>query len=428
MPQSAPAFEPFHRRNLGRTMTRAEIAEDVAWYGGEDAYCDARAAAFAELDAESRSAANDNSPKSGAKPAAKGAPLPIVNPADWFGKPVPQREWFLEGLIPSRTVTILSGDGGVGKSLLALQIAAAAAMGVDTLGLSPKPGRVLYLGAEDDIDEFQRRLADIVVLHGRTLADLTDMLLVPMADRDALLAIPDGSGVIQPTANWNALKSRIAKHEPAFIVLDTSADLYGGDEIKRSQVRGFVGMLRALALETNAAVLLLSHPSVAGITTGTGSSGSTAWNNSVRSRLYLTAPTGDGTDSRQRTLTIKKSNYGEAGDGIKMRWQAGGFIADDGLPAADVAFVRQHQDTVFLDLLAKVNGTGQRVAPTKGTNYAPKIIAARPDAKGSTLKGLEEAMQRLMAAGTIKVIKVGPPSKGWQNLIITAADSPPDGN
>lgn len=378
--------------------------------------------------ARAHKAANDNDADNrlDATSPPPGGPLPIINPADWHGKPVPEREWFLQGLIPARTVTILSGDGGVGKSLLALQLAAASAMGVDTLGLSPKPGRVTYLGAEDDADEFHRRLFDIAANHQRTLADLSDLELIPMADRDALLAIPDSAGVIQPTPNWKAMRARISRHEPALIVLDTSADLYGGDEIKRAQVRGFVGMLRAMAIETGAAVLLLSHPSVAGMVSGSGSSGSTAWNNSVRSRLYLTVPTGDEADSRQRVLTVKKTNYGALGDGIKMRWHAGGFIPDDGLPAADVAFVKQHQDDVFLDLLAKVNRTGQRVAPTKGTNYAPKVIAARPDAKGASLRGLEDAMQRLMASGTIKVVKVGPPSKGWQNLIISAVDFGPD--
>ncbi|WP_192179046.1 AAA family ATPase [Mesorhizobium amorphae] len=90
----------------------------------------------------------------------------LINPADWHGKPVPRREWFIEDMIPMRQVTILNGDGGVGKSLLALQIAAASALSVDTLGLAPLARPVLYLGAEDGADEFQRRLADILSHHG----------------------------------------------------------------------------------------------------------------------------------------------------------------------------------------------------------------------------------------------------------------------
>ena len=41
-------------------------------------------------------------------------------------------------------------------------------------------------------------------------------------------------------------------------------------------------------MDLNAAVIILAHPSVDGIKTGRGYSGSTHWNNAVRSRLYFT--------------------------------------------------------------------------------------------------------------------------------------------
>jgi hypothetical protein len=66
-----------------------------------------------------------------------------------------------------------------------------------------------------------------------------------------------------------------------------------GNENDRAQARQFIGMLRGLAIRHECAVLLLSHPSVAGIASGGGSSGSTAWNNSVRSRLYLSRVVGN---------------------------------------------------------------------------------------------------------------------------------------
>jgi hypothetical protein len=36
--------------------------------------------------------------------------LPVIDPRDWQGKSVPERQWFVEGWIPDRTVTNLSGD------------------------------------------------------------------------------------------------------------------------------------------------------------------------------------------------------------------------------------------------------------------------------------------------------------------------------
>ncbi|HEV7339842.1 MAG TPA: AAA family ATPase [Bosea sp. (in: a-proteobacteria)] len=356
---------------------------------------------------------NDNDPA-----GAKGAPLPVICPADWHGKPVPQRQWFIEGLIPSRTVTILNGDGGVGKSLLALQIGAAASLGVDTVGLTPARGGVVYMGAEDEADEFHRRLADIVASHDRTLADLSEFRLVPMADRDALLAIPNKDGVMQPTQAWLSLRTIVARHTPQLLILDTSADLYGGDEIKRAQVRGFVAMLRSVAMEFDCAVLLLSHPSLTGMQSGSGSSGSTAWNNSVRSRLYLTRPTGEDADSNSRTLSVMKANYGETGAGLSLRWKDGTFVADVGMDAGDVAMVTKHHDDVFMAILAKLNAQGINVSASTGTTYAPSVFVKHSEAKGIKKDKLGDAMRRLMDAGRVRIVKEGPPTRQRSRLVV----------
>ncbi|WP_439496846.1 AAA family ATPase [Bosea sp. (in: a-proteobacteria)] len=360
---------------------------------------------------------NDNDPA-----GPKGAPLPVICPTDWHGLPVPQREWFIEGLIPTRQVTMLAGDGGVGKSLLGVQIAAAACLGIETLGLAPARCGVVYLGAEDEADEFHRRLADIVAAHGRTLADLVDFRLIPLADRDALLATPDPKGVMQPTSNFVSLDNHIARHRPGLVILDTSADLFGGDEIKRGQVRQFVAMLRGIAIKWKCAVVLLSHPSLSGMQTGAGTSGSTAWNNSVRSRIYLTRPDGKDVDPDIRVLKTMKANYGAVGDEMKLRWRAGAFVLDDGLPAAEIAFVNRAQDDAFVRLLRAVTRSGQVVAPTKGVNFAPKVLAARPDAAPYDERALEKAMHRLLADSTLKVVRHGPPSKRRQQLLVSADD------
>ncbi|MER9237260.1 AAA family ATPase [Mesorhizobium sp. M0622] len=315
-------------------------------------------------------AANDNDP------------LPFINPVDWQGMPVLTREWFLDGLIPRRQITILNGDGSVGRSLLALQIAAASAMGCETVGLRPMTSRVMYLGAEDESDEFHRRLAAITYEHQRSLSDMSDFRLLPMAGRDALLAVPNKASVMQPTENMVKLVEGLIEFRPGFLVLDTSADLFGGDEIKRNHVRQFIGMLRKPAIELDMAVLLLSHPSVAGMQTGTGSSGSTAWNNSARSRLYLTTASGDGADPDVRILTTMKANYGKKGGEIRMRWQEGVFALDDGKPSAVAGIISRRADETFKKLLSTFNRTGQTVSDLTGTNHAPAKMAKHTDAGG----------------------------------------------
>ncbi|WP_197057521.1 AAA family ATPase [Aureimonas altamirensis] len=350
--------------------------------------------------------------------AANDNNVPVINPADWHGKPIPSREWFIPNMVPMRQVTILSGDGGVGKSLLALQIAAAGAMSINTLGMEPQAGNTLYIGAEDEAEEFQRRLSDIAKSHGSDFAALPAMRLVSLADRDALLSIADRSGNMQPTSLWLGIEKYIRDDwQPRLVVLDTVADLFGGDEIKRGQVRQFIGMLRKLAIECDCAVVLLAHPSVQGMQSGTGSSGSTAWNNSVRSRLYLTK---DKDNDEIRILTTMKANYGKAGGEVRLRWQDGAFVLDDGKPSAAAGLLNKRADKVFLECLSEINRTGRRVSSSRSVTYAPSVIAGMPGATSLSKKTLEESMKRLFADEKIRVISEGPPSKSRERLVVVA--------
>jgi len=79
--------------------------------------------------------------------------------------------------------------------------------------------------------------------------------------------------------------------------------------------------------------VLVAHPSVDGIKTGRGYSGSTHWNNAVRSRLTFTSP--QKTDENQdfgldlRVLELSKSNRARRGAQIHVTWFDGRFITID---------------------------------------------------------------------------------------------------
>src|SRR5712671_2610736 len=155
--------------------------------------------------------------------------LPVIDPRDWQGKTVPERKWFVEGWIPDRTVTNLSGDGGSGKTEIILQLIAASSLQTQWFSKPVSAGPCLYYGAEDEADELHRRLETIVHCAGRQLSDLEGIRLIPMAGLDAVLAEPDRKGTLAVTTIFPKLEAEARALRPKLIVIDPSADVFGGD-------------------------------------------------------------------------------------------------------------------------------------------------------------------------------------------------------
>jgi RecA-family ATPase len=71
-----------------------------------------------------------------------------------------------------------------------------------------------------------------------------------------------------------------------------------------------------------------------------GTGGSTAWNNTMRSRMYLTKPERENDDDPlpdpdARILSRKKANYARAGEEIGLIWKNGVIRPVDGQARAD---------------------------------------------------------------------------------------------
>ena len=117
--------------------------------------------------------------------AARAAQMdpPFIRASTLAGKPVPDRRWIVEGWIPDRTVSLFGGDGGTGKSLVAQQLACSVALGLPWLGMATSTGPVIYVSAEDDLDELHRRLDAIARQAGKSAA-------LRRASRSAVSLIP----------------------------------------------------------------------------------------------------------------------------------------------------------------------------------------------------------------------------------------------
>lgn len=334
------------------------------------------------------------------------------------GKPVPTRQWLVPGMVPQKTVTLFSGDGGTGKSLLALQLAVAAVAGTSWIGKSVQQGSALLISAEDDDEELHRRLDDILQAEGRSYDEVAGLTLRSLAGEDALLAV-DSQIALMETTLFKELEQRAASDMPALIVIDTLADVYPANENDRAKVRQFVGILRGLALRQRCAVMLLGHPSLTGLNSGSGTSGSTAWHNSVRSRLYMSRIVQDGyePDTSKRVLSIKKQNYGETGSEIGMTWQDGVFVPDAVETSLDRLSGAAKAERVFLKMLRAFTEQGRRVNHAGAQTYAPKLFSEHPDSEGLTKRALKAAMEGLLAAGKVKIETEGPASRRVSYLV-----------
>lgn len=346
-------------------------------------------------------------------PSGERAPpeLEIIRASSLDGKPIPSRRWLVHQLIPEANVTLLGGDGGTGKSLLALQLCAAKAVGGEWLGYTLAQGKSVFLSAEDEIDELHRRLFDI----NPRLAELDDLLLVPVAGKDAILAVPESrDGLLRETPLFGTLKRLIESERPTLLVLDTLADLFGGDEIKKVQARQFIAMLRGLALDYDVAIVLLSHPSLSGIQSGSGRSGNVAWNNSVRSRLYFER---DGEDADLRVLETKKANRAAAGGKIFVRYVEGRFVRED--EQKRTGDLEREAKSVFLSLLKQFERENRMVSHSSTSgNYAPKIFAQHPNANSIGKTHFVKAMNTLFEERRIEIAEYGPPSRRCKKLAL----------
>jgi RecA-family ATPase len=354
--------------------------------------------------------------------------LPVFDAPSLAGVPVPERQWLVPGLIPACQVTGLNGDGGTGKSLLTLQLLVSTVIGRPWIGRPVTQGPALFLTAEDDRDEVHRRLADIVRESGIRFEDLQGLNICSLAGADAILAAPESrSNILLTTPLFAALNDLIADMRPAIVALDTLADLFGGEENQRTQSRQFIGLLRRIALRHRTTVLLLAHPSLSGMASGTGASGSTGWNNSLRSRLYferIRGQEGIEPDPDARVLRAVKNNYGRVGEEILVHWRGGVFVPDSVSPESLLAGhdANARAERVFLKMMAIFVAEHRgAVSHRPGSNYAPKLFADDMRAEGIRTKALKFAMDRLIAAKRIETVIEGPPSRLRFSLIISPA-------
>jgi RecA-family ATPase len=344
-------------------------------------------------------------------------------------RPAPQ-EWTVPDLIPANEVCLFSGAGGGGKSTIAFHLCCAHAIGATWLNWEPKQGPSFLVDCEDHLNVLWRRGASICDLYGTSFKALREgglHLLSRHGNPDNLFATADRANKLVPTTFYQQVLAEAAKIRPVQIVLASSANLFAGSEIDRSQVTQFVGMLNQLAVTSGGSVILISHPSLAGMANSSGISGSTGWHNTVRARMYLEgvkakqggtnngdpAEESEEIESDLRRLKFLKNQYGPAAEEVTLRWRNGMFlpptVATDFEKAARVA---EAEPILMTGLRKRMAAGGKLSGDDNARNYAPRVIAKEPEARKAkiTQGDLKAALEGLLGNGRIKVVEYGPPS------------------
>ena len=258
--------------------------------------------------------------------------------ATWGHTPPQPRQWLVDESLPAGRVALLTGEGGAGKSRLALQLAAGVASGGDNRqwiagangvlrfgsAVPPEGASVVFASWEDEPDEFYRRLHQISGKSAPwvTPQRLEKLRLVNMVGEGPIWAPAPGrhiSTLAEITATGERLRRQCEREDARLLVLDPLAAAYAADENARGLVRAFVSHWDAWGQANNCAILILVHPPKSA---GVYYAGSTDWQGAARALWTLQADAGrsSGVGPLIWKLDFIKGNYGPRVAALQVRW------------------------------------------------------------------------------------------------------------
>jgi len=317
----------------------------------------------------------------------------------------PERiEWLWHGRIPLGKLTVLDGDPGLGKSTIALDLAARVSTGRPMPGetITRPPAGVVLLSAEDGLADTIRPKLDAAGADPERVVAVTGVLA-----GDGIYRLP----TLPNDLPWIA--QEIGKISARLVIVDVfMAYLDGAVNAHRDQdVRGALAQLAAVAEQTGAAFLVLRHLNKsaggAAIYRGGGSIGIVG---AARSALLVGR---DPADEARLVLAVNKSNLAPIAPSLAYR------IVDSG----GVGRVEWEGVTSLTasQLLAAPVDDGERTALDAAIQVLRDILAAGPvparDARRQAREaGVSDAtLRRAKDAAGVIIRKVGRPGETGQH-------------
>jgi hypothetical protein len=243
--------------------------------------------------------------------------------------PPPPREFLVEGLLAQGVVGTVYSRGGIGKSILLLDLAirvALAAKGVESDWLCKFPvsrgGKVIIVTGEDPEDEIEGRLyhriqaiaSENQVSHSFIRRAIQEQIAVVnfWGSSDSYGLFRKENGKLASSPSHEKLRMTVEAEKPVLVIFDTRSRFNAGaiDENSNSEVAAEVTHYETFA-KCGATILIAHHANKSSYGEG-GSNpgafrGASAWQDNLRWAMLLSS-TGAGSESLIR-VEVPKSNY-----------------------------------------------------------------------------------------------------------------------
>lgn len=200
------------------------------------------------------------------------------------GRTIPPQEWIVDKFIPRGVLTLVHGNGGVGKSRIMLMLVACVAAGQAVLGRRVEMGPVIFVSAEETKLALERQSQDIMLARKIDDGDMVKNLILisQLKGGFPMFTVKDGERSTTPAAGYFKLQELIRRVKPVMVVIENVANVFHANENARSEVEPLTGLLNELAEAHGCAVVLIGHDSKLG-----DYSGSSHWNNGPRHRIHV---------------------------------------------------------------------------------------------------------------------------------------------
>jgi KaiC/GvpD/RAD55 family RecA-like ATPase len=307
-------------------------------------------------------------------------------PVDWHAAWEEQPEeiqWLIEPLIEAGQSVALFAEPGTGKSLIALELAAALATGRPVLGNPARePMNVVYI----DVENRQPSLVERLQAYGYKPDDLGRLILFSFPSIAALDSLLGGQQIL----------ALAVTHQAAIVIIDTTSRVVAGKENDADTYHALYRHTVIPLRKREIALLRLDHP---GKNVSRGARGSSAKKGDVDAE-WLLAKLSENTFSLDRQK--ERDNHGDPRIGLRRRFEPlrHEVTSGSGDRAAELA--------AELDRLNVPPGTGRVIAGKAlrdaGIKVRAKDLAAALRRRKTvplqpTLDGIESGSQTVGTAG-----------------------------